>query len=192
MKLGLPGGGLPKLEQLFIKHFLVPSVRFVFTWESALNLLNKEVNKIENIVSKISKEDLQKRVLIDRIFAIEDNSRDFSVNMVMEHLVIAGTGVMGIIYTLSKEQEFTKEVTIEGVKPYANSADTLKEFLAFSQQYSSFISSLPKNKSVMTKKHPWFVEFNNFEWSAFMFIHTLIHRRQIEAISKALGKGQME
>lgn len=182
MRLGLPGGGLPKLERLFIKHFLVPSVRFVFTWESALNLLNKEVRKIESIVNKIPKEDLQKRVIIDRVFAIEDNSRDFSVNMVMEHLVIAGTGVMGIIHTLSKEEEFTQEVTIEGVKPYANSADMLKEFLAFMQKYDSFINSLPKKKSVMTKKHPWFVEFNNFEWSAFMFIHTLIHRRQIEAI----------
>jgi hypothetical protein len=45
-----------------------------------------------------------------------------------------------------------------------------------------FINRLPKKHSQMTKRHPWFVEFNNFDWSAFMYMHTFIHRRQIEAI----------
>ncbi|MDD4504876.1 MAG: hypothetical protein PHE60_00710 [Sulfurospirillaceae bacterium] len=188
MKLAAPGDGLPKFEKLFIKTFLVPCVKFVFSWESALRLLHKEVKAIENVVCKIKKDDLQKRVLINRIFGIEDNSRDFSVNMVLEHLVIVGNGIMRVIQTLSNEEEFTQDITIQGVKPHANNADTLNEFLIFIEKYDAFIKSLPKKKSIMTKKHPWFVEFNNFEWSAFMFIHTLVHRRQIEAISKNLAR----
>ena len=187
MKLAAPGDGLPKLEKFFIKTFLVPCVKFVFTWESALKLLNKEAMRIENIVCKIKKDDLQKRVLIDRIFGIEDNSRDFSVNMVLEHLVIVGTGITRVIQSLSNEEAFAQEITIQGVKPHANGVDTLNEFLDFIKEYNVFIESLPKKKSLMTKKHPWFVEFNNFEWSAFMFIHTRVHRRQIAAIYTILN-----
>lgn len=188
MQLARPGGGLPKFERFYIKTFLVPAAKYLFTWDLAQRLLNKEVKKIEALVAKIDKEKLQKRVVIERVFAIEDNSRDFSVNMVLEHLVIAGTGVMGIIHSLSNEQEFTRDVTIEGVKPHANDADTLDAFLKFAQRYNAFIDALPKKRSVMTKKHPWFIEFNNFEWSVFMFIHTFVHRRQIEAISKAINQ----
>ncbi len=188
MQLARPGGGLPKFERFYIKTFLVPAAKYLFTWDLALRLLNKEVKKIQNIVSRISKEDLQRKVIIDRIFAIEDNSRDFSINMVLEHLLIAGTGVMSIIKTLSNEQEFTRDVTIEGVKPQANGADTLNDFLKFIEQYNDFIQTLPKKKSLMTKKHPWFIEFNNFDWSVFMFIHTFVHRRQIEAISRTINK----
>jgi len=186
MKLKEPGCGLPTLEKFFIITFLVPSVKFVFTWESSLKCFNKEVKKIETIVRHIQKDNLQKRVLIDRIFGIEDNSRDFSVNMVLEHLVIVGNGMIDLIQTLSNEEEFTQEITIAGVKPHANSTDTLEVFLTLVETYNAFIKSLPKRKSIMTKKHPWFVEFNNLEWSAFMFIHTWVHRRQIESIRSIL------
>lgn len=186
MKLKEPGCGLPPLEKFFIKTFLVPSVKFLFTWESALNCFNKEAKKIEMLLKNIPQDDLQKRVLIDRIFGIEDNSRDFSINLVLEHLVIVGNGMIELIQTLSNEQAFTQEITIAGVKPYANNANTLETFVKLVETYNAFIESLPKKKSLMTKRHPWFVEFNNFEWSVFMFIHTWVHRRQIASICKNL------
>ena len=189
MSLGKPGAGLPAFERFYIKTFLIPIGRIFFTWDLALKLLHKEAKKIEQLVTKLDSNDLQKRVLIQRIFAIEDHSRDFSVNMVLEHLIIAGTGVMGIIHTLSQEKAFTKEVTIEGVKPHENGENTLEAFLEFIKRYDNFINALPKKRSSMTQRHPWFIEFNNFEWSVFMFIHTFVHRRQIEAIAKELNKG---
>lgn len=186
MSQAIPGGGLPKFERFYIKTFLIPMIKYIFTWDLALKLFNKEAKKIEKIVKQIKKEDLQKRVKIKRVFGIEDHSRDYSINMTLEHLVIAGTGVMGIIHTLSQEKKFAKEVTIQGVKPHANEADTLEAFVKFTEKYTAFIDALPKKKSLMRHQHPWFIEFNNFEWSVFMFIHTFVHRRQIEAIAKIL------
>ncbi len=183
MSQAIPGGGLPKFERFYIKTFIIPVIKYIFTWDLALKLFNKEAKKI---VKQIKKEDLQKRVEIKRVFGIEDHSRDYSINMTLEHLVIAGTGVMGIIHTLSQEKKFAKEVTIQGVKPHANEADTLEAFVKFTEKYTAFIDALPKKKSLMRHQHPWFAEFNNFEWSVFMFIHTFVHRRQIEAIAKIL------
>lgn len=186
MSQAIPGGGLPKFERFYIKTLLIPTVKYAFTWDLALKLFDKEAKKIEKIVKQIKKEDLQKRVKIKRVFGIEDHSRDYSINMTLEHLVIVGTGLMGIIHTLSQEKRFDKEVIIQEVKPHANEADTLEAFLKLTEKYTAFIDALPKKKSLMRHQHPWFTEFNNFEWSVFMFIHTFVHRRQIEAIAKIL------
>lgn len=188
MNRAKPGGGLPKLEHLSLKYILVPLGKRVFSWESALNMFNSEVKRIEKMVKDVEEERRQERVLIDRVFGIEDHSRDYSINMVVEHLNSVGYGIMGVIHTLSKEERVEKEIKIENVKPQGSVEDELNRFLAFSRVYHSFIEKLPKKKSKMTKPHPWFVELNNVEWSIFMAIHTMVHRRQIEAIIDRLTK----
>ncbi|WP_072681992.1 hypothetical protein [Arcobacter sp. LA11] len=188
MKLSKPGAGLPNMERLIIKNILVPSVRIIFTWDIALLYLKKEIKLIKSLVEKLPKELHQKQVIIDRVFAIEDNTRQFSINMVLEHLTIAGNAVMLVIETLSQEEEFQKEIKIEDVKPKKNKEEQLSEFLEFYNKYFEYINKHPKKQSKTKKKHPWFIEFNNYDWSIFMFMHTFIHRRQIEAIIKKLGE----
>lgn len=186
MELGKPGEGLPTWELRLIKGVLIPLVRTFFTWQIGHRLFQCEVKKIAKLIRSVPKEEQQKQVIIDKTFAIEDHTRQFSVNMVAEHLTIAGRGVMGIIATISQERAFERPVTIEGVKPFENKADQSDEFEAFAKEYAAFFRSLPKRHSKTTSPHPWFVEFNNFDWAAFMFMHTFIHRRQIEAIIKKL------
>lgn len=188
MILAKPGAGLPNIERVVIKHILVPAVRVVFTWDIALLFLKREVNIINKLLENVSSSLYQKKVLIDRTFAIEDDTRQYSLNLVLEHLTIAGNGVMLVIETLSKEKEFTHELTIESVKPKENKENQLKDFLNFYNTYFKFIKNLDKKQSEMTQKHPWFDKFNNFDWSIFMYMHTFIHRRQIEAIIKKLGE----
>ncbi len=187
MKLQPPGAGLPNLERLLIKNILVPSVRIVFTWDIALYFLKREISIIKKLVNKVDISKLQQKVLIERTFAIEDDTRQFSINMVLEHLTITGRAIKMVIDTLSKEQEFTTEIKIENVKPHENKINQLEEFLDFYNSYFYFIKNLPKTQSKAKKKHPWFIEFNNFDWSVFMYMHTFIHRRQIQAIIKELN-----
>lgn len=94
---------------------------------------------------------------------------------------------MELIQTLSKEQEYPGDIKIEMVKPKENKLDQINDFLEFYESYFEFIDNLPKLQSTMKKKHPWFIEFNNFDWNIFMYMHTFIHRRQIQAIIKKLG-----
>lgn len=186
MKLAKAGQGLPNFEKMFIKNVMVPMVRTLFTFDIAILLLKREVKIIKNLVKDIKKEDLKKRVLIDRAFGIEDNSRDFSISMVLEHLTIVGFGIKEVIKTLSLEKEFPNDIKIENVKPHANKDGSLDEFLFCMQEYILFMKTLHKKQSKSTKAHPWFVEFNNFDWVVFLYLHTFIHRRQIESIKKAL------
>jgi hypothetical protein len=186
MELQKAGTGLPNMERVFIKRILVPIVRTFFTWEIALFMVKREVSIITNLTKDISQIDMQKQIIIDRTFAIEDDSRRFSIDMVLEHLVIAGALVKDTIKSLSNEIVPPQEIKIEDVKPFENSAEALEKFLEFYKTYFDMIETLQKKQSIATKKHPWFVSFNNFDWSIFMYMHTFIHRRQIEEIISKL------
>ena len=107
-------------------------------------------------------------------------------------MVIAGTLVKEVIESLSQEKEVDFDIKIENVKPKENKENQLEYFLEFYQDYDKFIKDLPKKQSKMTKAHPWFVKFNNFDWNNFMFMHTFIHRRQIQAILKELKRFKNE
>ncbi|CAM3384899.1 hypothetical protein [Arcobacter aquimarinus] len=182
MKLAPPGSGLPNFERLFIKNVLVPSIRILITWNIALYLLQRELKIIDKLVKSLDEELLIKKIIIDRTFAIEDDTRQFSINMVLEHLEIAGNKIKNVIETLSLEKEFIEDIKIENVKPKQNANNQYKSFKNFYQEYISFIKALDKKQSQKKKKHPWFVEFNNYDWSVFMYMH----RRQIEAIIKEI------
>ena len=192
MKFGKAGAGLPEMERLFIRLFLVPIVRIVMNWTIARLLIKREVKIIKNLLSDISSVQLQQKMPIDRTFAIEDNSRQFSINEVLEHLVIAGNLVKEVIKSLSQEKEVDFDIKIENVKPKENRENQLGIFLEFYQDYDKFIKNLSKKQSKMTKAHPWFVKFNNFDWNNFMFMHTFIHRRQIQAILNELKRVENE
>lgn len=187
MKLQKAGEGLPRLEKICIKNILVPIVRVLFTWDIALYFLKKELKVINNLIEKMDENLLEKKVIINRAFAIEDHSRQYSISMVCEHLTVTGMGISNIIQLLSKEQKIEKEITIEDVKPQNNSKKSIRKFYLFMKKYEDMIKTLDKKQSKAKAKHPWFIEFNNLDWSIFMYIHTFIHRRQIEEIIKVLG-----
>lgn len=187
MKLAKPGAGLPNIERLVIKYLLVPLVRVFITKKIVDFLLQRELKIINNLVSDINKENRNKSIIIDRTLAIEDDSRRYSINQVLEHLVIAGTMVQTGISYIAREKKFNYEIKIENAKAYGDEQQ-LEKFLVFYENYFTKTEVLLKKHSKMTKAHPWFVEFNNQDWHKFMYMHTFIHRRQIEAIIKALGE----
>ena len=147
-------------------------------------MLRSETEKIRKLTEGLPDEVVTRQVLVPKVFAIEHHSRTYSAALVMEHLAVTGAGIQMIIATLSKEQEFPREVTIEGVKPKENRSDALEKLLAFTDGYEAFIGGLEKRVSAATKAHPWFGEFTNFDWHCLMAMHTFIHRRQIRAILK--------
>ena len=144
---------------------------------------NKSVESINYPAGNllVSENHLNKRVLIDHILGIEDDTRDWSVALVIEHLMIVNTGIIEVVKTLSEERSFDGLISIEAVKP-KNQAVSINELKQIMKEYETFI---PHNKnSKMTKAHPWFIEFNNKDWNTFLAIHTWVHKRQIKAIVK--------
>ena len=177
-----PGAGLPKLEKAFIKQILVPFTKYGLGWKSSRIWLDYEMKQITKMLAPLTEEAYHKRTLIAHHLGIEDDTRDWSIAMVIEHLIIVNTGIIEVIKTLGREETVEMEIRIEDVKPY-DGAHTLSELQSLLDTYHQAYTP-PKRNSQMTKAHPWFIEFNDQEWNTFLAIHTWVHRRQIKAILK--------
>ena len=177
------GSGLPKYEKFFVQNILLPLCRVFLGWKSSKRWFDYELATIRKMIENLSRDALEKRVLINHFFGIEDDTRDWSIALVIEHITVVNAGIIEVIKTLSKEEAHLSEVSIQAVKP-DNRGLTLNHLEKIVKEYESFIPQTRNSK--MTKSHPWFTGLNNRDWHTFLAIHTWVHKRQIKAILKQL------
>ena len=182
------GRGISETKRLLAKHLMFPLLNRFVSWDKAWDRYDKEGEKIVMLASGLDREQLFERVLVPKLFGLEDNSRYYSVAMVIKHLLIVGNALQNRIPVLSRGEKLDGNVKIEDVKPYTEIEDDIVE------QFGAFLSSyreiLDRNVEDIyidnTSAHPWFGEFNPKEWSILGMVHQTVHRRQIEAIIELL------
>ena len=179
--LDKPGAGLPWHQEKFIQYFVVPVMPMVLNWDRGLRFLQKQVAEILELVKDLNEETLSKQVLVPPMFALEDSSRFWSINMVIEHIVMVNLGTYEIVDMLSQEKGIERELGTAKVKPFKNTNHT-KSLIVFEKAYSRMIKKNSKKVSRMTKSHPWFGPFNNTTWHAFIGVHNKVHKKQIQKI----------
>lgn len=189
-ELGASGAGLSPIKVFLAKYIMFPILNQLISWDKAWDIFDKEGKKIIKLSSDLEKDKLFERVLIPKLFGLEDNSRYYSIAMTIEHLLIVGTALQTRIPILSRGKKLNKYVKIEDVKPYKeineNIVNNFERFLAtYREKLEKNIEDININNTSM---HPWFGEFNPKQWSILAMVHQIVHRRQIEAILKGLQK----
>jgi len=182
--LGKAGGGLSRGRAFFLRHLGFPFLNSIVSWERALDIFEKEGEKVLSFARSMDKDKLFERVLVPKLFGLEDNSRYYSVAMVLEHLLIVGTALQNRIPMLSQGKSVAQEIKIEDYKPYMEIEDSIIA------QYESFLHGFRKEVEENIDniylenrhEHPWFGELKAKDWSVMGAIHQVVHRRQIEAI----------
>ena len=187
--LGKSGDGISNIKILMVKHIFFPILNRVISWDKAWDIFDKEGEKIIKLSKKLNQDELFKRILVPKLFGLEDNSRYYSVAMTIEHLLMVGSALQIRVPLLSRGKKITQNVKIEDVKPYKKIDENIREkFEEFLNLYRDKLNNNVKNIHINnTSSHPWFGEFNPKQWSILAMIHQIIHRRQIEAILKGLG-----
>ncbi len=183
-QLDRAGAGISPSRRWMGKYILFPSLRRCLTWDRTWMLYEKEGEKILQLANSLNRDELFERVLVPPLFGLEDNSRYYSVAMVLMHLLIVGEALVRRIPPLSRGIRPDDQVKIEDVKPYTEIPDDIVErFARFMQSYRR---RLEKNLGDIhidnTTPHPWFGELNPKGWSTLAMVHQIVHRRQIEAI----------
>ena len=67
------GKGLPVIEALFLKHIGFPLLKTFMSWNMGMKLFEHEGERILNAVKELDDSTLFKKVLIPKIFGIEDD-----------------------------------------------------------------------------------------------------------------------
>ena len=137
------------------------------------------LKKTEELDAKLA----VKPVLIERVRGIEDSSRNWSLLMTLDHLVIVDTAIAVIIDHLVQEKPLATKVSTAEVKPRQDQTTaTIELFRSTAERYLQGIDRLPTLKSRTRHEHPWFGPLNAHGWHCLAAIHHAIHRRQIERI----------
>lgn len=186
-KLEKPGHGLPKIDAIFLKHIGFPILKTFISWDNAMKFFEYEGKEILNLVKDLSKDKLFKKVLIPKIFGIEDNSRYYSPAMVLWHLLYVGETLQEGIVSLSKNEKIDFTVKIENFKPFVQiDEDIVEKYENFLNNYKKFIETNIENKYINNcLSHPWFGCLNPHQWLVMSAIHQMVHKRQIKKILKS-------
>ncbi len=181
VKLQQPGAGLPALER-WISSTVLQTLRACFSPANLNRWIAAETQKILALAAQLSPEQSCQRVLTPRMTGLEDNSRHWSVNMVLQHLDIVDSGVLMLSQALASDRTFDREVRIAEVKPDpAAGPEQAERFRTAAEAYLAW-AALPRNPTGPRHAHPWFGPLDVKGWHALVAIHTLAHRRQVEAI----------
>ncbi|MDD2887122.1 MAG: hypothetical protein PHY66_04930 [Aliarcobacter sp.] len=182
--LGKAGHGLPKIDAIFLKHIGFPILKTFISWDNAMKFFEYEGKEVLNLVKDLPKDKLFKKVLIPKIFGIEDNSRYYSPAMVLWHLLYVGVTLQEGIVSLSKNEKIDFTVKIENFKPFVQiDEDIVEKYENFLNNYRKFIETNIENKYINNcLSHPWFGCLNPHQWLVMSAIHQMVHKRQIKKI----------
>ena len=187
IELGEPGAGLPGLERLLLSAGLKLYARFSSN-ERLLAQFLHEADRLLELASSVTEAQGQRPVLIDRFPGIEDSSRNWSVYMVLQHLITVNRGVAGVIRALCRGETPAMEVRIQDVKPGLDAGqEQIEKFERTASTYASLVRAKKDLHTRLRHPHPWFGPLNAHQWHCLAAIHNGLHRRQLQRILAALS-----
>ena len=192
--LAPPGAGLPIAQRLFARWLAGPIFSKIVPLEQSRADYERHTARILSIASEMPLELRMKPVLIKPIGGLEDSSRYWSVNGVLEHLVTVSKAVEGVILTLGKEIVPPGSADPAKVKPKSGDQDWLPAFSEFAPgllprlDHQVDIGAITLNTKA-TFVHPWFGQFNARQWYWLLSRHQGIHAHQARLIADGLKSG---
>jgi hypothetical protein len=190
IQLAPPGAGLPRFQGLLLRYMIFPVFCRLTSWDEAAAFFQEEGKKLVELAQPLSPELFEKRVLVKPILGIEDSSRYWSAEMVLEHLIEVGTRIATGVVELSHGQDATVEADIVAVKPKGgHGRQVLDDYIGFLTDYKDTLASdVGDRRSKSTLSHPWFGDLAPHHWVCLGAVHQRIHRRQMEQIVAGLGE----
>ena len=185
--VGPPGAGLPRLE-LIIARLVFGWLRRRNTREQAAEVFRREREVILRLASRCDPESGSRPVLIDRLRGMEDNSRFWSVFMVVDHLRIVNGGISKVILLLGRGQTPERQLRIADVKPSPHAdQEVIGEFEQACARFERHAAKLSDLRTALRYAHPWFGPLDASGWHFLAGFHMQLHRRQIEQILRQLS-----
>ncbi|NCA72141.1 MAG: DinB family protein [Sphingobacteriia bacterium] len=126
-------------------------------------------------------------VRIARFPGIESSSRNWSVYMTLDHLVMVNTAIMVLLHAICSDHNHGAEIGLEDVEPHRDAGpDRIPALEAAVERYSDLVERLGPLRSRERHPHPWFGQLSARQWHAVAAIHNRTHRIQIERILRRL------
>jgi hypothetical protein len=188
--LGKPGDGLPGIETFMLKRLVFPLVCQFNTVQNATGQVVKAGKKALKLAQFLPDSQLNQPVLINRLTGMEYSSRQWSVLMTLQHLLITGSAMAAIVNHLTHGLIYPITVKVENVKPQPH-LDAGTVFEAYEQFLSGYEADMQRlyrlDWQTCHHNHPWFGPISAYQWLCLNGMHHHLHFKQIQHINKQLG-----
>ena len=186
--LAPPGAGLPFGQRVFAKALVGPILSKVVPLSRARADYEKHTSQIISLVSKLPAESRKTRILVPPIGGLEDSSRNWSLNGVLEHLLTVSQGMERVIMSLGKEVVPPGSADPAKVKPQHPDQEYLNEFITYAPGLLARIDDAVSAKAIhldsrATFPHTWFGRMNARQWYWLLSRHQGIHAKQASLIA---------
>jgi hypothetical protein len=186
-KLAPPGAGLPFPQRFFLRYLLGPVGSKLRSPARTRSVYESTARELIEIVSATAEKKRSIKILIRPIRGLEDSSRYWSLNGVLEHLLLVSKRIEIVILALSAGVVPPGQADPAKVKPVDPEKDHLPEFISYApdllKRIDEKIKGANMNFSTQLKfTHPWFGPLTAKQWYWFLAGHQSIHVRQARAI----------
>jgi hypothetical protein len=187
-RLEKPGAGLPFFESLFVRYWVGPIQSRRNSKEQNLKLFRFLGGRVLKEAKLVPADKRDVKVLVPRMKGVEDSSRHWCANEVLEHLMITGKPMRALIETLAAGGTSDYAVNIANFKPQGAYAgrDAAPDFAAFVEETAAALEKLPIADAGPVHLHPWLGRINALQWSWLLAGHNGLHLRQLQAIRAGL------
>lgn len=189
-RLQSPGAGLPWIEALLAKYWILPRHSRKMSWDQSVDWYRIETKKILNLAHGVPKEKWATRVLVPRVRGLEDSSRNWSILETFEHLMRVGEGMAGAVHELGHGRVPNISIQVAAFKP-KGALSVQNGEMQFSSCCDRIVEKLTAptidRKSNARLYHPWFGDIPAFQWNWLCASHQWIHRAQMIEITKRLA-----
>jgi hypothetical protein len=186
-QLAPPGAGLPAIE-LWVARLLFALTRFRGNRETFLANFKQEHAAIRALVASCPEAQRGERGLIKRLRGLEDSSRNWSVWMTLDHLLITNTALARVITALTHGRVPPGKASTAAVKP--STIVTAAVEADFERSCDGVLAAITNAADLKTQvrfAHPWFGPLDAYGWAAMAGTHMGIHRAQIQSILAGLS-----
>lgn len=183
--LAPPEAGLPRLRSVLLRRFLFPLYCRCTSWDRALAVFRAEGHECLRLAPRLTPDALRTPILIRPLWGLEDSARDWSAEMVLEHLIEVGARIATTVVELSHGEQPTEDITSVSPSGGRGSA-VLQDFRAFLDDYADTLrEDVGDRNSKRTHPHSWFGELTARQWVCLGAHHQSVHRRQLQALAAA-------
>ena len=179
--------GLPPIERAFLEAMLKTGSLFLGP-RRAIRMFSREANRVLEIVEEHDYDFAGTQIKIPRLQGIEDASRNWSLYMVVDHLVRVDRAILDTIKCLCNGYQPLSGIAIADFKPNPDAdVGVLDTFQETARGFQRDVLELMPIRSRARFGHPWFGALDARQWIMLAAAHHRIHRRQAHKIVTVLG-----
>lgn len=178
------------MKQGLIKS-AVRSRFFLTSRRRASNQIRASLQHYLSLAERIGPEAGRRMVRVPPMLGVDEDMRNWSFFMILEHNVIVNRSISSIVGSLARGEQPADNGIKDPKKDVMPSSDPgaeqIEALQASIDHHLAAVSALDGLRKTATSRHPIFGHLNAHGWHCMFGLHLDIHRRQAEAVRQALA-----